>query len=159
MNFMYFFKLLILFWIKLDFVMSNHVNFSYSLYNNTFSFWISFPFLAFYWSLSLSLYNSWILLMLLSIYSFSCSLQLFSSSASIFWIWYILFSILLWTRFCKSLDMLNIFVTFIVQWLLLAFRIVLFIFVIVVLVSSTILTIFQTCLWISIIISILYIIL
>jgi len=123
MNFMYFMRLLTSSFIKLDFVVDNvNSSTSYGLIKITSSS-STLPFLNFILCSS-SLYRSYISQMLSSTYWFPCSLYVSNLSANIFWIWNTWFSILLWIRYHKSSDIPRILVVFIVQLLMLIFRIV-----------------------------------
>ena len=110
------------------------------------------PFLNFT-LLSLSLYRSCISQMLSSTYWFPRPLYTSNSLANILWIRNTQSSMLLWIRYYKSSDIPRILVVFMVQLLILTFRIVSFISIIIILVSPAIFIIPFTCLCTSIIAS------
>ena len=150
MNFMYLSRLLTLLSIKLDFV-DDKKDISYSLIrmissSSTCPWFVSFI-------CSLFLYNSCISLILLFTYWFPYLLYASNSSANMHWTWYAQSSMLLWIRYCRSSHTPRIFIVFVVQLLMLAFRIIPFISVIVIFASSAIFIISHTCFCTSIIVS------
>ena len=149
MNYMYLSKLLTLSFIKLDFV-DDEDNISYSLIKMT-SLSSTCPWFVFVWSLFL--YSSCISLMLSFTYWFPYLLYASNSSASLHWTWYIWSFMLLWIRYHRSSDIPRMFIVFVVWLLMLAFKIVLFTFVIVVFASFAIFIISCTCFCTSIILS------
>ena len=146
MNFIYIIRLLTLLCMKFDFVIDDaDLDILYGLIK------IISLFDSFF--CSISLYSSCIFQILLLMYWFPHLLYVSNLSANILWIWYIWSSILLWIRYCRSSDISRMFIAFIVLLLMLAFRIVSFIFLIVVLVSPAIFIISCTCFCTSIITS------
>ena len=137
MNFIYFIRLFTLLSMKLN-VVVNDVNLDtlYGLIKITSSSSTTPPLFNFF-ICSLFLYNSWIFQILLSTYWFPHSLYISNSSASILWIWNTQFSMLFWIKYCKSSNTPRILVAFMVQLLMLIFKIVSSISIIVVLACSS----------------------
>ena len=153
MNFMYFIRLAISSSMKLDFVVDNtNLDTLYSLIKITSSSSTTPPLFdsLFYSSFLYSFCISW---MLLTTYLFPYPPYASNSSANIIWTWYTQSFILLWIKYCKSSNIPRIFIVFIVQLLMLAFRIVSSISIIIIFASSAIFIISYTCFCTSIIVS------
>ena len=152
MKFIYLIKLSTSSSIKLDFDDDVDSDISYGLIRIIFSFFILPLFDSF--SCSSFLYNSCISQILSSTYWFHFPLYASSLSANILWVWNIQSSMLFWIKYCRSSDISNMLVEFMVQLLILAYKIVCSISVIIMLVSPTIFIISYTCFCILIIASI-----